>query len=44
MTISQIIARDPRFDKEMPPDGHWAIRIEIQNGKIVYVEKTEKIK
>ena len=44
MTLSQIIARSPKHDKDIPIEGHWAARIEIVNGKVVYVEKTEKIK
>jgi hypothetical protein len=44
MTLSQIIARQQNCDREIPTEGHWSIRIEIQKGKIVYMEKTEKIK
>lgn len=44
MTLSQIIARSEKFDKDIPSNGHWAVRVEIQNGKIVYEEVTKKIK
>lgn len=44
MTLSQIIAKDSKFDKEIPSVGHWAVRLEIQNGCVVFAEVTEKIK
>jgi len=44
VTLSQIIARDPKIDRDIPETGHFAVRIEIVNGKAIYAEKTEKIK
>jgi len=42
--LSQLLAKNSYYDKDVPPEGHWTFRIEVQNGKIVYAEKTEKIK
>jgi hypothetical protein len=44
MTLSQIIARSAKHDEKIPDTGHFAARVEIQNGKVTYVEVTKKIK
>jgi len=44
MTLSQIIAKDSLYDVRIPVEGHFAIRLEIQNSKIVFMGKEEKIK
>lgn len=35
MTLSQIIAKDSKVDKEIPP-GDWMVRIKIENRKIKF--------
>jgi len=44
LKLSQLLSKNSYYDKDVPPEGHWTFRIEVQNGKIVYAEKTEKIK
>jgi hypothetical protein len=36
MTLSQIIAKDSKYDKEIPSEGDWYVRIKIENGKIKF--------
>lgn len=42
MTLSQIIARQSFYDKEIPDKGTWKIRVIIQNGKIEHQSITEE--
>lgn len=42
MTLSQIIARQGYFDKEIPDKGTWKVRVVIRDGKIDRQSITEE--
>lgn len=44
MTLSQIIARQSFYDKEIPDKGDWKIRIVVIGGKIEHQSITEELK
>lgn len=44
MTLSQIIARDSHYDREIPLEGYWDVWVKIENGKVSNVKITIDIR
>ena len=42
MTLSQIIAKDPYMDEEIPSEGKWKVFLVIQDGEIELMDVTKQ--
>jgi len=44
MTLSQILAKDTYYDREIAEEGQWKVFVLIKNGDVINVKIEENIK